>query len=366
MIVLERHVTPIVSAEDYRKLKETYLTPEHGANEIEPNILHWDWAEYEQLYQGEEIVDDKFVVHRETRKRKQIKFLLLPRAISAAAWLKATEAALNYREEMRKGDRKADGGIDGRKLTLGWLPLLPGRVAGNKYTNVRTQPTLDYPHLLAAFYPLLREMDTLVAENLPKYHDYAFAQAMRATRPEVRDTETLELVDEDDLNRISDKRKLAIAEALDPWNMMYTIRGTVFSTVEFNRNIIFKAHEDGHNVDGTCVCITTLGAEYAGGRLVFPRYGYSAELGPKEGEEMPTAGCPTFNAQEAQIMKLRALLEDLRADKNETNRLTCPEEIKSLDSAIRSAHSAEQHLQRRTSHHATNCAVCQSKQNDPT
>lgn len=46
-------------------------------------------------------------------------------------------------------------------------------------------------------------------------------------------------------------------------------------------NIVFKAHEDGGNVPGTCVCIAALGS-YVGGRLVFPRYGYSAELGPKD------------------------------------------------------------------------------------
>jgi len=63
--------------------------------------------------------------------------------------------------------------------------------------------------------------------------------------------------------------------------LTYTIRATVFSTIEFNRNIVFKAHQDENNVDGTCVCITTLGS-YAGGRLVFPRYGYSAELEPRD------------------------------------------------------------------------------------
>jgi hypothetical protein len=198
-----------------------------------------------------------------------------------SAWLTLTEAAELAREEMKKGQRAADGQIYGRKLTLGWLPQLPGHAKQSGYHNVRTAPTLELPKLVAAFYPLLRNMDALVEVNLPEYHKFAFNWAMSATRPDVRDPETGFPVDEDDLNRISDSQGYQTVKNLDPWNLTYTIRGTVFSTVEFNRNIIFKAHEDGGNVEGTCVCITTIG-RYAGGRLVFPRYGYSAELRPRD------------------------------------------------------------------------------------
>ena len=68
---------------------------------------------------------------------------------------------------------------------------------------------------------------------------------------------------------------------IQPWNMTYTLCGTSFSTVELNRNIIFKTHEDKRNAPGALICITTLG-HYVGGRLVFPRYGYSAELAPRD------------------------------------------------------------------------------------
>lgn len=47
------------------------------------------------------------------------------------------------------------------------------------------------------------------------------------------------------------------------------------------KTIVFKAHEDMYNVLGTLVGITALGS-FVGGRLVFPRYGYSAELGPRD------------------------------------------------------------------------------------
>jgi hypothetical protein len=266
--VTEQRVQPVLTDEQYNKLKFCYATPDMTTREIEPNVVYWDWAEYEHVYQDED------EVQREKRQRKQIKFLLLPNAVSEAAWLKAHLAA--EESYMNRGGRKADGQRYGRKLTLGWIKLrYPG------YDNMRTAPTLEQPELLAAFYPLIREMDRLVERAVPDYHKHAFKCAMTATRPDVRDPETGRLMDEDDLSRVTKERELNIVKALDPWNLTYTIRGTVFSTVEFNRNIVFKAHEDGHNVNGTCVCITTLG-HYAGGRLVFPRYGYSAELKPRD------------------------------------------------------------------------------------
>lgn len=272
MISHEQHVTPVLTEEKYKKLNgrskkdKIYLFPEHGPKQIEPNTLYWDWANYERSYYEEGSFKEKI-----TRKRKQVKFVLLPKALSPAAWLKATMAARDVKEQMRKGTRAADGQVYGGKLTLGWLPQLPGHAKKSKYDNVRTEPTLTFPKLLAALFPLLREMDHLVADNLPEYYNYALKCALNAQHSG----------DEDDLNRISNRQDYNTVSALDPWGMLYTIRGTAFSTVEFNHNIIFKAHEDGHNVDGTCVCITTLD-NFAGGRLVFPRYGYSAELGPMD------------------------------------------------------------------------------------
>lgn len=266
MTLLERHAIPVLSEDDYRKLKtpKRFLTPEHEAKTIEPNCVYWDWAEYERVHQVD-TGEKPFELRREKSKRKQIKFLLLRNVISGAAWLKATCAAREAK--LSRSSREANGQVYGKKLTLGWIKLrYPG------YDNMRTAPTLEQPKLLAALYPLLHEMDSLVAENLPEYHNFAFDCAMTTRRPDL---------DGDDLNRIADPHGHKVVQNLDPWGLTYTIRGTVFSTVEFNHNIIFKAHEDGHNVDGTLVCITTLDS-YAGGRLVFPRYGYSAKLGPRD------------------------------------------------------------------------------------
>ena len=67
-----------------------------------------------------------------------------------------------------------------------------------------------------------------------------------------------------------------------PWpGHIYTLWGTVFSTLELNSNIVFKAHEDAHNVKGDLICITALG-NWAGGRLIFPRYGIGVDLEPTD------------------------------------------------------------------------------------
>ena len=128
-----------------------------GPKEIEPNVVYWDWNEYEHVHHDE--VGDRLEWRSEKRKRKQI-FLLLPKAVSDAAWLKATIAARE--SHMNKGTRAADGQKYGRKLTLGWIKLhYPG------YDDFRTAPTLEQPELLAAFYPLIREIDRLVERASP-------------------------------------------------------------------------------------------------------------------------------------------------------------------------------------------------------
>jgi len=158
--VTERQLPPVLLEEKYKKLKKwfAYATPDMGRNEIEPNVAYKDG--------------------------KQLKFLLLPKAIDSAAWLKAHVAATE--SYPNKGSRKADGQRYGRKLTLGWLPQIDGYAKGSGYYNVRTAPTLMQPELLAALYPLIREMDRLMERAVPEYYEYAFNCAMRATRPDVR------------------------------------------------------------------------------------------------------------------------------------------------------------------------------------
>ncbi len=75
---------------------------------------------------------------------------------------------------------------------------------------------------------------------------------------------------------------------------------------------------------------------------------------------MPTSNCKMFNKLEGQIMNLRAFAEDLRAEKDTTNRLTSPAEIQTLDDALRAVQKAEQELQRIAGDHGIACNICQS------
>ena len=53
----------------------------------------------------------------------------------------------------------------------------------------------------------------------------------------------------------------------------------MFSTLELNNHILFKAHEDKYNLEGALICIAALG-HWTGGRLIFPRYKYGVDLQP--------------------------------------------------------------------------------------
>ena len=140
------------------------------------------------------------------------------------------------------------------------------------YKNIITKTNLDQPKIVASLFPLVRLMDQLVYENLPEYHMEALDAALAMWKPDGEEYKYSTAKDP--------ARAESMGRTLDAWgNLTYTIRGTVFSTLELNRNIVFKAHEDASNVEGACVCIAALG-DYVGGRLVFPRYGYSAYLEP--------------------------------------------------------------------------------------
>jgi len=278
LMLPEQQIKPVLTEDQLDKLKppfcikSCFLTPDAGPKEIEPNVVYKDG--------------------------KELKFLLLPKGISHAAWLEAHVAAMASKPQ--KGSRRAaNAQVHGRKLTIGWIKNVDPR-----YPNMRTAPTLEHPELVAALLPMLHDMDVLIDQNVPLYHDYAWRCAMQAIRPagerddlsrvkktkeykeylRVKATEKpwppIESLSDDEINKETAgcaQDPYAIVEHLDAWDWTYTLRGTPFSTIEFNHNIVFKSHEDGNNVEGTCVCIATLGS-FAGGRLIFPRYGYSASL----------------------------------------------------------------------------------------
>jgi len=274
-------IEPILTIKEYRALNLCYLQPKHGPKEIQPNVVYRDKA------------------------TQQIKFLLLKNALSPSAHNQALDVLMNA--DWQHCARAANGQKHGKKLTVGWLPPLPGKTKGHDYDNVRTAPTLDQPNLLHGLRPLVREMNAKLCEYLQPYYLNAIGTILNAIQREDK---------QDDLSRVKpvpEQLREALRQPLpehtqeplepfeeiremfryppDPLNFLqnldgwagftYSLWGTLFSTLELNRNILFMAHEDKRNVKGALIGITALG-EFVGGRLILPRYGYGAELQPHD------------------------------------------------------------------------------------
>jgi hypothetical protein len=61
--------------------------------------------------------------------------------------------------------------------------------------------------------------------------------------------------------------------------MGYTVPGTMFSTITVNQTALFRAHEDGRNLDGALSCLAAFG-NFSGGELCFPRFGVACPMEP--------------------------------------------------------------------------------------
>ena len=217
-----------------------------------------------------------YFTHDPETRKEQIKFLVLP-GVLRDEYIRARLAL----EEARWGAATRDsagGQPNPRKLTWGFIPQTPGHVVGSGYESIRSKPTLEQPWLAHGLKPLVKKMNACLAEYLPVYYPRALDHALHA---EQRDD-----VKEDDWTRnptfgMPDMPdSVGIVKGIDgTWpGHIYTLWNTVFSTLELNNHILFKAHEDAHNVKGDLICIAALG-DWARGRLIFPRYGYGADLG---------------------------------------------------------------------------------------
>ena len=148
--------------------------------------------------------------------------------------------------------------------------------------QAKRQPTLSQPALAHGLRPMVRAMNDLLAEYLPTYYPKALREAMKGLRRE--DEIEAKYLDQvrNNPNSPFPEADVAALKGMDmlgwvPELATYMLWGTVFSTLELNRHIVFRAHEDAYNVDNTLVCIAALGS-WVGGRLIFPRYGYGADL----------------------------------------------------------------------------------------
>jgi hypothetical protein len=254
--IKHRRIKPILDDAQYKKLNRCYLLPEQGARDIEPGVCYYT---------------------RDTQTRRvQFKFLVLKR-ILAAPYIRAKLALEGAKWGTATRD-SAGSQPHAKKITWGFYPQTPGHRKGNDYYSIRSKPTLEQPALAYDLKPLVKAMDACLAEYLPTYYPKALEHALHA---EQRDD-----VAEDDWSRIPRSplpgrpEPVSLVKGIDgPWRgQIYTLWGTVFSTLELNNQILFKAHEDRDNVKGDLICIAALG-NWVGGRLIFPRYGYGADLG---------------------------------------------------------------------------------------
>lgn len=256
-------IAPVLKDKQYSSLRDCYLTPAHAFHKIEPNVCYFD----------------------RTARPTLVKFLLLPRALEScygraldglngADWNPSSRVSV-------KGQRKA------KKLTYGFFPQEPFFIGGNEWRSVRSSATMKQPALAYALRPLIREMNRRLIEFLPFYFERVVELIGKAGQRDEEDDWSKIPLPPAALAGVRDPVKLVkgISETgwgeNDPLPPTYTLWGTVFSSLELNRHAIFKAHEDSDNVAGTLVCIAALG-NYAGGRLVLPRYGYYADLQPTD------------------------------------------------------------------------------------
>jgi hypothetical protein len=257
-----REIRPTLTDDEYKKLKGCYLLPEHGPTDIEPNVRYY--------------TRDKDGEH--------VKFLLLKNVL-VDSYIPA-KIALEEATWKVAGRTAATGQPNPKKITYGWFRQLPGHIEGSDFESLRTRPTLSQPGLAHGLRPMVRAMNDLLKEYLSEYYPKVLEDAMKALRREDEvEAKYLAEVRNNPESPFPEK-DVAKLKGMDmmgwvPEMATYTLWATVFSTLELNKHIVFRAHEDAYNADGTLVCISAVG-DWVGGRLILPRYGYGADLAPTD------------------------------------------------------------------------------------
>lgn len=184
--------------------------------------------------------------------------------ISYKAAMRALELMrFNPASNSRRGAVKQKSGGD---LVLGWMNV--GRMP---WEDIFRAGHRDHFPVAMWLVPLLKDFEHALQQHLPDYWHFHLEQAKRLVRPPDEKLLTIDKVS----NRYQ-------REMLRQWDetRYYHLPGTeAFSTLTLNRNMVFRAHQDGNNVPGTLSCLTALG-DYSGGTLCFPRLGVSFKLRP--------------------------------------------------------------------------------------
>jgi len=193
----------------------------------------------------------------------KLKFVLLPRAIKTKVYNRSLLSLQTTKFNSAKNTRRsAVAQSFGGEVLMGYM-----KPCHQTYKCWMTAPTRDQRKEFHHLFRLVTEINKIVEENLPEYYLATQEIAYNMWRPE---DAAEDFPDPKVRNRLH-----------SDWDLFYLIRGTIFSTLTLNRSIVFKAHADKHNVEGTLGCLTPFG-DYAGGTLVFPRFGVRVEVKPHD------------------------------------------------------------------------------------
>jgi hypothetical protein len=173
-------------------------------------------------------------------------------------------------------DRDAVKQRSGGEQLLGWFAKY---APSDRITRITRNQWPIYEQL----WDLLKEMNDLLEFHMPDYYKFHHKMALTLARPGTpgdEDSVDNGLTNGDLKYPHKAQYKDNITGTLS-WSPDYTIWVTDFSTVQVNKSIVFTDHQDGNNIAGTLGCITTFG-EFAGGPLVFPRFGVGADVGVRD------------------------------------------------------------------------------------
>jgi hypothetical protein len=246
----KQELTEVISQKDLTKNWDAcFLTPDMMKAKVRPNIIY-------------------------TFKGKP-KLLLLRNAISKKVYDKTVAVLQGLDFKPAKGtNRNSVKQLLGGDLLFGWYRGRPN--------DPITAPTRDQYGSYRRLWPVMLQMHDLLETHMSEYFKFHAKQANRCVRPFGEGDQEHEVVEPmKHLNKLTDEKLRAVLDSDLNWFFDYLVGATAFSTITVNKSIVFGAHQDGNNIKDTLGCIATFG-EFAGGALVFPRFGVGADIRPRD------------------------------------------------------------------------------------
>jgi hypothetical protein len=252
---------------------------------------------------------------------------VLPAGIVPKAWDTLQKFHFKPASESRRA--ALAGSMSGGELLLGWMDM--ARRSMGTYTAI-TAETRSQWATFRELWPLLWTIQHFYNKVLPEYAKPQMAQAQLARESPVDyllRTAGIKSMGSSDSGRVV-KSKDDIREELERWEKVFpdtfnqlflrqlaetnpeyleklfeqdadaqqglkyhhvpgkkdgnvvlgnTVPGTLFSTITINQTVLFRAHEDGNNLDGALSCLAAFG-NWINGDLGFPRFGVSCPMEP--------------------------------------------------------------------------------------